>query len=100
MNKQQQILAMAMRDLFPDERVYETMLVVCYEFGDLAKSIFYSQKRGLREASKGEVKKAIGDLITQIKVVCSEMGIDYDECEQLGFEAMLEHFNRIKKGKE
>ena len=100
MDIQQRIIWKSFKELFPDETIYETALVLCYEFGDVAKSLFYLKKRGLRKAYIIETKKALGDLIAQIKIICSFLQLDYEEVENFGTMTILEHFNRIRKGKE
>lgn len=86
-----------MNDLFPDETIYETMIVVGYEVGDMFKSVFYLKKRGLREASIAEAKKAIGDLIVQLKIVCARLGLDFEEVEEQGFWQFMDWFSEMER---
>lgn len=100
MDEGQRRIWRSFKEIFPDQTASDAALVMTYELGDAIKAIFYTKQRGLRRASIAEVKKALGDLVAQVKLICSHFGLDFDEVEHLGTIAILEHLNHIREGKE
>ena len=80
------------------ETIPEQILVLIYEIGDLAKCIanmiWYPKDTLLYKA---EAKKAIADIITQLRITCKYLGISYEEMEKLGFLALKEKAEEFRK---
>jgi len=97
MNKQKEIFRLT-KEIFPNETIAEQLLVVVYELGDLAKCIKnmdrYPRDRRLYRV---EAKKAIADLITQLRLTCELLGFSFEELDSFGYQAWLEKFNYYRK---
>jgi len=95
--KQKKILEIT-REIFPREPLSEQLLVVLYELGDLAKCI-KNMKRypGDKNLYLAEARKAIGDLITQVRLTCELLGFSFEELDEFGYRAFLEKFNDYRR---
>jgi len=80
------------------ENIAEQLLVLTYEIGDLAKSIAYMTWYP-KDANdwKGEAKKAIADIITQLRITCAYLDISFEEMDELGFLALKEKAEEYRK---
>ena len=71
------------------ESIPEQFLVLIYEIGDLAKCIanmtWFPKDKLLYKA---EAKKAMADIITQLRITCEYLGISFEEMDELGFLAL------------
>jgi len=80
------------------ESIAEQFLVLIYEMGDLAKSIanmiWYPEEI---VGYRGEAKKAIADIITQLRITCEYLGISFEEMDELGFLALKEKAEEYRK---
>lgn len=80
------------------ESISEQFLVLIYEIGDLAKCIanmiWYPEDI---PPYRAEAKKAIADIITQLRVTCEYLGISFEEMDRLGFSALKEKAQDYKK---
>ena len=80
------------------ESIPEQFLVLIYEIGDLAKSIanmiWYPKDI---VGYKAEAKKAIADIITQLRITCEYLGISFEEMDELGFLALKEKAKDYRK---
>lgn len=81
-----------------EENISEQFLVLIYEIGDLAKCIanmiWYPKDR---PPYRAEAKKAIADIITQLRVTCEYLGISFEEMDELGFSALKEKAEDYRK---
>ena len=81
-----------------EESISEQFLVLIYEIGDLAKCIanmiWYPKDR---LPYRAEAKKAIADIITQLRVTCEYLDISFEEMDRLGFLALKEKAEDYKK---
>ena len=80
------------------ETISEQFLVLIYEIGDLAKCIasmtWYPKDT---VGYKAEAKKAIADIITQLRITCAYLGISFEEMDDLGFLALKEKAEEYRK---
>lgn len=78
------------------------MMIVSYELGDLQRALF--RIVWLKERSKdfrgyvGEAKLGVADIITQLRILLHELGIDWDEMVELGEEHLLETWDALSSG--
>ena len=81
-----------------NESIPEQFLVLIYEIGDLAKCIanmiWYPEDM---VAYKAEAKKAIADIITQLRITCEYLDISFEEMDDLGFLALKEKAEEYRK---
>ena len=49
----------------------------------------------MRKSSLAEAKKALGDLIVQLKIICGRLGLDFKEVEEFGFWHFMEWLDEI-----
>lgn len=72
------------------EPLPETLSVVMYELGDLAKALTYIRFYPEFEvAYRGEAKAALADLIAQVELLVETLGLDWEELRELGDERFL-----------
>jgi len=80
------------------EDIAEQFLVLIYEIGDLAKCIanmiWYPKDK---PPYKAEAKKAITDIITQLRITCEYLGISYQEMDDLGLLTLKEKAEDYKR---
>jgi hypothetical protein len=85
----------------PGETSLETMAVLQYELGDLAKCFFYAKIRPWnKEGYEREARTTMSDLLTQVRVVCEREGWNFDKLYELGEERMIERIQRKLEFKE
>jgi len=81
-----------------EESISEQFLVLIYELGDLAKCIanmiWYPEDR---PPYRAEAKKAIADIITQLRITCEYLDISFEEMDRLGFLALKEKAEEYRK---
>ena len=77
------------------EPLLETLAVLLYEMGDLAKAVMRAQwEPDLAKGYRGEEKIALGDIYVQWQLICETRGFEPEEIKQLG----IEHFeDRIEE---
>jgi hypothetical protein len=69
----------------------EVILVLGYEFGDLSKAIQRARiKPDLKAPYMAEGQLALGDLITQARILCGLLGWSFSNVVDLGEERFLE----------
>jgi len=78
-----------LKHINPDETLAETVLVLMYEVGDLAKSIRKIDEVGYR----GEVFKALADIITQVRLICERLGFSFYKARIWGELDMVDKVN-------
>ena len=73
----------------PDESLAETLLVLIYEVGDLAKCI---QRMSFDKENtvgyKAEARKSLADIITQVRLLCERLGFSFEGLKISGEEEM------------
>ena len=100
MNRQKQI-AKLVYAVFPEESIERQALVIVYEVGDLMRCI---QRMGCTRSNteyrayRVEAKKAIADLITQLRLSCEKLGFSFEELDDFGFEALKEKMKERQNG--
>jgi len=83
--------------------------IIMYEFGDLCRSIVYSERfknnnktlfrNGFKDTNVilSEGKLAMADMITQLRMLCLSLGWNFDDLSELGIKHLEERqqdFNR------
>jgi len=84
----------------PNESLSEELGFLMEELGDISKGVMYGIiLAGNPEVPiagyKTELKKAFGDLITQLKILIHRTGYTWYECEYCGEEALKERVERL-----
>lgn len=69
------------------------MNIITYELGKAVHSIFYALRfPNDKKVHLKEAKLELGDLITQINMLCQELGLNFDEVRNLGLEHIKERY--------
>lgn len=95
MNRNQYLLSL-LRRTFGGEPIEETLLVLTYELGDLAKHLIYA-KRNQDRLHLVDAKTAIADMIAQLRIVAAKLGYDFDELDSLGFQRFCETMALLRR---
>lgn len=79
----------------PGETSLDTINIMVYELGDLAKMLFYTKVYPERkEVQMIEARIALSDLLAQCHVVCEREGWNFIEVDILGKERLHERIKR------
>lgn len=83
--------------VFGKENPYIVLTICMYELGEVARAIRYEDV--YRDpVYRVEAKKALADLITQIRVLCEYLGFDFEEVKKFGEKALMEKLTSKLKG--
>ena len=78
------------------------MMIISYELGDLHRALFrytfLTERLGDPRGYKGEAKLAIADILTQLRILLFELGLDWDEVVELGEDHLIETWEAIQSG--
>ncbi len=74
--------------------------IVTYELGKAVHSIYYSLRfPNDKNVHLKEAKLELGDLITQINMLCQELGFEFDDVRSLGLEHIKERYEDFEINK-
>ena len=88
-----------LNELNPNETIVETLLVLVYEVGDLAKCVHrLNLDKDNALGYRAEAKKSLADIITQTRLLCERLGFSFEGLKILGEEEMRSKIKgRLKK---
>jgi len=82
----------------PKSNIFFRLCIITYEFGDLSKDIVYAYRFPKEhEAHMANAKLSLADLLTQLSILCKELGFNESELRELGFQHLRERFKEFEK---
>lgn len=82
----------------PPISIFGRLAIIHYELGDLTKDLTYAHRfPDEKEAHLANAKLSLADLLTQLSLLCVELGFDEGEIRELGLEHIMERFEEFKK---
>jgi len=82
----------------PKSNIFFRLCIITYEFGDLSKDIAYAYRfPNEHEAHMANAKLSLADLLTQLSILCKELGFNESELRELGFQHLREKFKEFEK---
>jgi hypothetical protein len=82
----------------PKAPIFFRLSVIAYELGDLHRDIVFMVRFPSEKAAHlANAKLSLADLMTQLTLLCDELGFDEDEIRSLGWEHLKERYNEFKR---
>ena len=82
----------------PKANIFFRLSIIGYELGDLNKDIVYMRRfPNEKEAHRADSKLSLADLLTQISILCIELGFDEEEIRKMGKAHLNERYSEFEK---
>ncbi len=82
----------------PKNTIEGRCCILTYELGNAVKSIYYSRRfPSDKDLHLANAKLELSDLITQIHMLCQELGFNFHELRNLGLEHVKERYKEFKE---
>jgi hypothetical protein len=82
----------------PKTNIFFRLCIIAYEFGDLCRDIVYAHRfPNEHEAHMANAKLSLADLLTQLSIICKELGFNETELRELGVQHLREKHREFEK---